>query len=225
VKRLFDIVFALIGLIAISPICLIAAIAIRLSSAGPIFYHAERIGKDRKPFRMLKFRTMHVNSGGPVITALGDSRIFPIGSFLRTLKIDELPQLLNVLSGEMSIVGPRPEDPSVVSAHYTSWMLETLRVRPGITSPGAVYYYTQGEKLVDHANPEVSYVDRLLGPKLAIERAYMEHPSFWGDILVIAKTLLAIVAAAVGAHPNLSKREIAEALRWVPEKTYQADLK
>jgi len=139
---------------------------------------------------------------------------------LRKLKVDELPQLLNVLKGEMSIVGPRPEDPDIVRNHYTPWMLETLVVCPGITGPGAVFYYTRGEKLIDASDPETSYIDRLLVPKLAIERAYLDRATIWRDLAAIAKTIFAIVAAALGASLNLSQHDIKEALRYAPASVF-----
>lgn len=112
-KRTTDIALAVILLILLSPVLLLAAIGVRLSSNGPIFFRAQRVGRDGTQFEMLKFRTMHMHSGGPVITSHGDSRIFAFGSFLRKFKIDELPQFYNVLKGDLSVVGPRPEDPKI----------------------------------------------------------------------------------------------------------------
>jgi lipopolysaccharide/colanic/teichoic acid biosynthesis glycosyltransferase len=203
------------------PIFGLAALAIYLSSSGPIFYHAQRVGKDQKLFDMLKFRTMRVNCDGPAITGHRDPRIFRVGYVLRKLKVDELPQMLNVLKGEMSIVGPRPEDPRIVRDHYTvPWMLETLKVCPGITSPGAVFYYTQGEKLIDPDDPETSYVKRLLEPKLAIERAYLDRATLRGDLVSILRTIVAIIAAAFDANLNLSQHDIIDALRFAPASSF-----
>lgn len=219
-KRFFDIVFASCALVIVLPIFALVAFAILLSSSGPIFYHARRVGKDQRLFDMLKFRTMHVNNNGPAITGHRDPRIFRVGTILRKLKVDELPQLLNVLKGEMSVVGPRPEDPRIVQEHYTSWMLETLTVRPGITSPGAVFYYTQGETLIDPDDPETSYVKNLLEPKMAIERAYLDRATPWTDLVNIIKTITAIIATAFGASPNLSQYDIKDALRFAPASTF-----
>jgi lipopolysaccharide/colanic/teichoic acid biosynthesis glycosyltransferase len=165
---------------------------------------------------MLKFRTMHVYSGGPVITSHGDSRIFAFGSFLRKSKIDELPQFYNVLKGDLSVVGPRPEDPKIVTEHYTDWMMETLDVRPGITSPGAIYYYLLGEELVDPADPERSYVERVLPAKLAVERAYIERANFMSDLKVLAMTALAVLGPPFGLHVKPDARDLAAAERWAP---------
>ncbi|EEW23862.1 sugar transferase [Rhodobacter ferrooxidans] len=219
-KRLFDIGFSLVILALCLPLFAAVAAAIKLASPGPVFYRARRIGKDGVAFDMLKFRTMHVANAGAVITAKGDVRIFRVGAWLRKLKIDELPQFLNVLAGQMSVVGPRPEDPRMVQDHYTPWMLETLRLRPGITSPGAVFYYAQGEGLVDAADPEGSYVARLLPPKLAVERAYMERAGFLSDLHCIGLTAAAILGEATGHPVNPPRQDMELALRWVPASAF-----
>lgn len=215
-KRTTDVVFALVVLALMSPVLLLAAVGVRLSSSGPILYRAERVGRHGKNFEMFKFRTMHVNSNGPVITSHGDSRIFPFGSFLRKSKIDELPQFYNVLKGDISVVGPRPEDPKIVNEHYTNWMLETLTVRPGITSLGALYYYLNGETLVDPSAPEHSYVEHLLPPKLAVERAYLERASFTNDMKVVVLTAMAIFGSPLGLRFKLTQRDLVAAERWAP---------
>lgn len=215
-KRVADIVLSLILLISLSPVLALAAIGVRLSSNGPIFFRAQRVGRGGIPFKMLKFRTMHVHSGGPVITSHGDSRIFPFGSFLRKSKIDELPQFYNVLKGDLSVVGPRPEDPKIVRKHYTDWMMETLDVRPGITSPGAVYYYLLGEDLVDPIHPERSYVERLLPAKLAVERAYLERANFFSDLKVVGLTALAVLGPPFGLRVKPDARDLAAAEHWAP---------
>lgn len=215
-KRVADIVLSLILLISLSPVLALAAVGVRLSSNGPILYRAQRVGRGGKPFKMLKFRTMHMHSGGPVITSNGDSRIFAFGSFLRKSKIDELPQFYNVLKGDLSVVGPRPEDPKIVSEHYTDWMMETLDVRPGITSPGAVYYYLLGEELVDPIDPERSYVERLLPAKLAVERAYLERANFFSDLKVVGLTALAVIGPPFGLHIKPDACDLAAAEHWAP---------
>lgn len=215
-KRTTDIVLAAILLLLLSPVLALAAIGVRLSSKGPIFFRAQRVGRGGAPFEMLKFRTMHVHSGGPVITSHCDSRIFPFGSFLRKSKIDEVPQFWNVLKGDISVVGPRPEDPKIVAEHYTDWMMKTLDVRPGITSPGAVYYYFLGEQLVDPADPERSYVERLLPAKLAVERAYLERATFANDLKVVLHTALAILGPVFGLKVKPDARDLAAAERWAP---------
>lgn len=215
-KRAADIVFASVLLIVFSPILALAAIGVRLSSRGPIFFRAQRVGRGGAPFEMLKFRTMHMHSGGPVVTSHGDSRIFGFGWFLRRSKIDELPQFYNVLKGDLSVVGPRPEDPKIVNEHYTDWMKETLNVRPGITSPGAIYYYLFGEKLVDRADPERSYIERLLPAKLAVDRAYLERANLVSDIKVVGLTALAVLGSPFGLHVKPDARDLATAEHWAP---------
>src|SRR5437870_10188405 len=140
-KRLFDIVFSLLGLGILWPVLLISAAGMGLTSRGPILYRARRVGRNGEEFTMHKFRTMHHGDGGRsrAVTAARDPRVFAFGSVLRRLKLDELPQLFDVLRGKMSFVGPRPEDPRIVREHYTTWHLETLRVRPGLASPGSIY--------------------------------------------------------------------------------------
>src|SRR5689334_11640455 len=140
-KRLFDMAAAVVGLTLLSPLLAGIGVAIKIYDGGPIFYRATRVGKDGQIFRLYKFRTMVVNADcqGPAVTACGDMRITPFGHWLRRTKVDELPQLLNVLVGDMSLVGPRPEDPRYV-ALYTPEQRQVLRVRPGITSPASIIY-------------------------------------------------------------------------------------
>lgn len=224
-KRLFDIVFAGLGLILSSPLWLFAAIGISLVSPGPVFYYATRIGRGGIPFRMAKFRTMTVGTAGQSeITAPGDSRVFPLGRLIRLLKIDELPQLINILRGEMSIVGPRPESDLIVAAHYTAWMRETLDVAPGLTSVGAVFGYSYGDMLIDPARPEESYVERMLPAKLALERAYLERASFLGDLAAILRTALAILAVPFGRSVLPAATDVRTALRWARPEIFPADL-
>lgn len=225
-KRLFDILFAGTGLIVSSPLWLIAAIGIAMSSPGPIFYHATRIGRGGIPFRMAKFRTMAVGSARKSeITAPGDNRVFPLGRIIRLLKIDELPQLINILRGEMSIVGPRPESDVIVAAHYTGWMRETLDVAPGLTSVGAVFGYSYGDALIDPARPEESYVERMLPAKLALERAYLERASFLSDLASILRTALAILAVPFGRPVPPMHTDLRTALRWVGPDVFPPSLR
>jgi lipopolysaccharide/colanic/teichoic acid biosynthesis glycosyltransferase len=219
-KRAIDVFVSCATLLVTSPLFLLAAIGVRLSSAGPVFYCATRAGLGGLPFTMLKFRTMHVSQGGALISAKQDARIFRFGNQLRRLKIDELPQFINVLRGEMSVVGPRPEDPTIVENAYTPWMLETLSVRPGITSPGAVFYYCCGESLIDPSEPEASYVQRVLPAKLAIERAYIERATVLSDIACIFRTVAAIVGVAMGSSMRPPDRDIRAALKWVPQSAF-----
>lgn len=214
-KRILDIIIAALLLLLSTPLLLFAAIGIRLTSPGPIFYHAERMGRFERPFVMLKFRTMHMRAdSGSQITGPNDVRIFGFGALLRTTKIDELPQFWNVLTGQMSIVGPRPESVAIVRDHYTDWMKETLRVRPGVTSPGSIFGYTHGDRLLDDADPEGSYLTRLLAPKLAIERAYLDHANVWHDIGVMLRTGLTITQIALGRTISTLPPEAKAATRW-----------
>jgi lipopolysaccharide/colanic/teichoic acid biosynthesis glycosyltransferase len=198
VKRLFDTTMAFIAFLALTPLFAIVAIGIRLSNKGPALYRASRIGRDGKPFTMYKFRTMDSKrtSFTSTITAIDDPRVFPFGSLLRRYKIDELPQLINILKGEMSIVGPRAEDPDIVHNHYTAAHLETLRVLPGLVSPGSLYNYTHGEQLLDKDDPEKYYLDQLLPVKLALDSVYVREASFTYDLLIILRTIWAIAAVA-----------------------------
>lgn len=199
VKRLFDILAASTALLLLAPLLVCSAIGVRLSSAGPALYRARRVGRGGSEFVMYKFRTMHVAaSQGSVITASSDSRIFSLGRILRALKIDELPQLWNVIRGDMSIVGPRPEDPKIVQQHFGSLGTETLNVAPGLASPGSLYNYTHGHLMVDHQNPEAAYVQRLLPIKLALELVYVRQRSLRYDIGIILRTAVTILQIAAG---------------------------
>lgn len=225
-KRLFDILLSGIGLVLSSPLWVVAAIGIAISSPGPIFYYATRIGRGGMPFRMAKFRTMNVGTARESeITAPGDNRVFPLGRMIRLLKIDELPQLINIMRGEMSIVGPRPESDMIVVAHYTGWMRETLEVAPGLTSVGAVFGYSYGDTLIDPARPEESYVERMLPAKLALERAYLERASFLGDLGAILRTALAILAVPFGRSIDPAQADLRVALRWVDSEVFPANLR
>src|ERR1051325_6452485 len=180
VKRLFDIVCAAVALVVTAPLIGLAAIGIKLSDHGPVFCRARHVGYLGREFTMFKLRTMRYDgegsrgaggAEGPVITGHGDERITTIGKFLRRSKIDELPQLFNVLRGDMPIVGPRPEDRAIVLEHYSTGDLETLGVRPGLASPGSIYQFTSGDKLLTGNDPEARYVDKLLKTKLALDGA------------------------------------------------------
>lgn len=199
-KRLFDIIVAAGALVALSPVIGIAALGIRLSSPGPFFFGAERVGLAGRKFTMYKLRTMHESGAddGRRITAKGDSRVFPYGALLRRLKIDELPQLLNVLRGDMSVVGPRPEDSDIVENYFTELQLKTLTVRPGLSSPGGIYNYTHGEKLLTGDNPEIEYIEKLMPIKLALEGVYVSHQSFFYDMRIILRTIWVISCQAAG---------------------------
>jgi lipopolysaccharide/colanic/teichoic acid biosynthesis glycosyltransferase len=191
-KRLLDIYISSMGLLILTPLWITVAMAVRLDSAGPIFHRATRIGKNGQPFRVIKFRTMAVNADkiGPGITTAGDSRITSVGRFLRRTKLDELPQLTNVLCGEMSLVGPRPEDPRYVDL-YTNEQRRVLIVRPGMTSLASVRYRHE-EKLLKGAAWEEVYINRVMPDKLALDLYYIEQQNLWLDLKIIWQTGVAI---------------------------------
>jgi lipopolysaccharide/colanic/teichoic acid biosynthesis glycosyltransferase len=221
VKRIVDVSVALMALLLSFPVLLGAALGIMLTSPGPIFYKARRVGKGGKIFSMLKFRTMHVNSDlSSAITAPDDRRIFRFGLWLRRLKIDELPQLWNILTGDMSLVGPRPEDPKIVERDYEDWMHETLLVSPGVTGPGSIYGYVYGDALLDACDPEGSYARNLLPPKLALERGYMERAGLKSDLGYILLTAWAIVAHMLRRDLSLPQVDIDAARLRAPKGPY-----
>jgi lipopolysaccharide/colanic/teichoic acid biosynthesis glycosyltransferase len=225
VKRLFDVCCATVALVLTSPVLAIAAIGIKLSDPGPVFYRARRVGYLGREFMMLKLRTMKVaggsggsgGSGGPAITALHDDRVSAIGRFLRRTKIDELPQLYNILRGDMAIIGPRPEDPDIVRQHYSSGDLETLGVRPGLASPGSIYQFQSGDTMLTGDDPEGRYVDRLLKTKLALDRVYMRRASLRNDLAIIGRTLWTIGAVAAGRRKFRPPPEMTAARRLLAE--------
>ena len=215
VKRLFDVFFATFAIVILTPVFLVAAIAIRITSPGPVLYQARRTGRGGADFVMHKFRTMHVvQQSHSVITGTHDTRIFPVGRILRATKIDELPQLFNVLLGQMSIVGPRPEDPAIVAKHYGPLGHETLTVRPGLASYGSLYNYTHGHLLLNDAEPEASYVNQLLPIKLALEVVYVRNRSLTADVRIVIQTVHTIIGIAFGKRGFAEPSEI-EAARQI----------
>lgn len=191
-KRLFDVVASGAGLIVLSPLLLALALAVKLGSPGPIFYRANRVGRYGVPFKLLKFRSMVINADqiGPAVTGAVDPRITRVGRFLRRTKLDELPQLINVLRGEMSLVGPRPEDPRYV-ALYTNEQRQVLNVRPGITSPASITYRNEEAMLVGD-DWEKHYVEQIMPAKLVVDLEYARNASLWRDVRVILGTLRAL---------------------------------
>lgn len=201
-KRAFDFTLAIMGLLVLSPLFLILIIAIKLSSTGPVFYRATRVGRYGQPFTLFKFRSMVANADqmGPAVTGANDPRITPIGRFLRRTKLDELPQLLNVLKGDMSFVGPRPEAPKYV-AYYTDGQREVLSVRPGITSAASIAYRHEEALLTTNANTETTYIQTIMPAKLAIDLAYVHaSPTLVKDIGLILRTFLALFSRLPRLH-------------------------
>jgi len=192
--RVFDFVVSLLGILILFPIFLVLSIAIVLSSGSPVFFKQERIGLNSKPFLLLKFRTMAKISGHGGLLTVGDrdSRITKIGYYLRKYKLDELPQLLNVLKGDMSLVGPRPEVPKYVSL-YNSDQKKVLSVRPGITDLASIEYMNESELLSKSSDPEKTYIEEIMPHKLEINLRYLTNRSLITDIGVILKTVFGII--------------------------------
>ena len=192
-RRGAGVALCLLALLLLLPVMLAAALAVLLTDGRPVLYRAERVGRDGRPFHLLKFRTMTAGAAGPAVTGSADPRITQVGRLLRRTKLDELPQLVNVLRGEMNLVGPRPEDPRFV-ALYSSQQREVLSVRPGITSPAAVRYRHE-ESLLAAAGDRCDdvYVAEIMPAKLAIDLDYVRHPSLTTDLVVLWRTAAAVV--------------------------------
>jgi lipopolysaccharide/colanic/teichoic acid biosynthesis glycosyltransferase len=193
-KRLFDLLLAAAGLLLLSPLLLAIAAAIRLDTPGPALFRQQRVGRGGRPFRIHKFRTMVADAParGPGLTIGDDARVTRAGRFLRAKRLDELPQLIDVLRGDMSLVGPRPELPRYV-AHYPAALRErVLAVRPGITDPSSLAYLDEAERLAAAADPEREYVEVILPAKLAAAADYADRASLATDLGVIWRTLRAI---------------------------------
>jgi lipopolysaccharide/colanic/teichoic acid biosynthesis glycosyltransferase len=192
-KRILDFVVTVLGLIVVSPLLLVLCLIIKLSDNGPVFYKAKRIGKGGVPFELYKFRTMIVNADrlGPAVTASGDKRVTPIGKLLRRTKLDELPQLLNVLKGEMSLVGPRPEDPRYV-ALYTPAQRQILDFSPGITSAASLTYRNEEEMLTGD-DWEIVYQTKVMPTKIEIDLEYMSSANVMTDLNLIFQTIFSMV--------------------------------
>ena len=194
--RPMDFVMAGIGLVMLAPLFAVVAIWVKLDSPGPVFYRARRVGRGGQEFTAFKFRSMRTGSdkAGPGVTVSGDPRVTRSGRVLRRLKIDELPQLINVFLGEMALVGPRPEDPKYV-AQYGIEQRELLLVRPGMTSPSSLRYCHEEEVL---AGPdwETTYLERVLPDKLAVDHEYVSNRTIPKDMLLILRSLATMVGAA-----------------------------
>lgn len=194
-KRVFDIVFATIGILLFSPLLGIFALLTMVSSSGPILYRGLRVGLNGNNFRILKFRTMVENAErlGGTSTADGDARITRIGAFLRKYKLDELPQLFNVLLGDMSFVGPRPQVEWAVKL-YNSDERRLLSVRPGITDYASIAFRNEGEILKGSTDPDKDYLEKIAPEKIRLGLKYVDNHSLWIDLKIIAATIRAVVA-------------------------------
>lgn len=192
-KRVFDFVVALAGLAILSPLFVVIVIAMKLGSYGPVFFRQERVGKGFRPFVLYKFRTMVRDAprlGGP-LTAPADARITRIGRLLRKTKLDELPQLLNVMRGDMSLVGPRPEVPHYVDQFRADYE-EVLQVRPGITDLASIKYRNEHELLASAPDPEELYRRQILPDKIRLAKEYIARSSFVFDLTVLVRTVVSL---------------------------------
>jgi len=191
VKRSFDIAASLLGLVVLSPVLVVLAIAILIDSGAPVLFTQERVGRGGIPFRIHKFRTMRP-AGGPQITAGGDPRITRIGGFLRRTKLDELPQLWDILRGKMSFVGPRPEVPAMFE-HYPAGARDRIvSVRPGITDLATLEFRHEEDLLADADDPVRTYIEDIVPQKVALYLEYLDRRSFGLDLSIIGRTIAAL---------------------------------
>lgn len=187
VSRVFDIAAASAGLIVLAPVILAIGMAVALTDGFPVFFRQVRVGRNGRTFRMIKFRSMRMDQRGTRITAGGDRRVTRTGKLLRKYKLDELPQLWNVLVGEMSLIGPRPEVPAFVDLNAPVWR-DVLRARPGITDVASLVYRNEEQMLMGASDPERYYRDVILPDKLALNVRYLENRSFRRDLRVLWMT-------------------------------------
>ena len=193
-KRTFDVVFATVAFLLLSPLFCLGSLLAKLQSRGPVFYKSKRVGKAEVVFEMYKFRTMVANADtlGGSLTTYRDTRITPIGRFLRWTKLDELPNLINVIKGEMSLIGPRPEAPDYVK-YYTEIQKQVLLVKPGITGPSQLANRDEEEKLKGQQDAEHYYITELMPEKLALDLHYVATQSIAADIRWLLKTLWVVI--------------------------------
>ncbi len=213
-KRLFDILFSLIGLVLTFPVWLLAAVGILISDPGPIFYLAKRTGKNNLEFTMLKFRTMRQGKANESVFRGEESRIFPFGGFLRRTKIDELPQLVNVLIGDMSVVGPRPAAPSQFETVRGGKYARLAEVPCGLTSPSALYDYIYGDSITDGE----AYNELVLPTRLKLDLVYLKKRGVFFDLKMICWTVLCILASVFRKSPDRIYRRL---IAWSEEAMEQ----
>lgn len=202
-KRVFDFLSSTIGLIALAPVLVAMAVAVKVESAGPVFYRGLRVGRYGKSFRIFKFRTMVEDAEklGGASTPEDDPRVTRVGRFLRRYKLDELPQILNVITGEMSLVGPRPQVPWAVE-RYSEEERVVLDVRPGITDYASVRFRDEGEILRGSANPDKDYFEKIHPEKMRLSLEYVRKQSLWLDCQILWKTLGAVVLRPARAESD-----------------------
>lgn len=193
-KRIFDILFSFIAVIILLPVFILIVLFIVFDSKGPVLYRQVRVGKNNKEFKLLKFRTMHVNADRLGLLTVGnnDLRITKIGYWLRKYKIDEMPQLINVLIGDMSFVGPRPEVRKYVNL-YNAQQLLVLSVKPGITDWASIEFRNENEILAQYSEPETAYIETIMPKKLALNVEYIKNRSMMLDFKIILKTLSSVI--------------------------------
>ena len=205
IKRVFDVLASILAIIVFIIPWIIIAIIIKVQSPGPAIYKAKRVGLNGKVFVLYKFRTMCVDSGRVHATTLrGDSRIFPFGQFLRDSKLDETLQLINILKGDMSIIGPRPEDVDNSDKFYTGKYKKILCVKPGLSSPASLYDYTHGEMYED----EEDYVKEFMPRKLDVELYYINHRNLLYDLQIIIRTVVTIISIILGKKEIKEPKEV-----------------
>lgn len=203
-KRLFDIAFATLALLLLCPLLLAVALWVRLDSPGPVFFRQQRVGQGGRPFGIYKFRTMRTDAEalGPQITVGRDARITRAGAWLRRAKVDELPQFLNVLRGDMSVVGPRPEVPRYVAQYPADVRATVLSIRPGITDLASIEFRDESALLARSTDPERTYVEQILPAKLRHAQQYVRTRSLWLDLRIIALTVRAVLGPHAARHPD-----------------------
>jgi lipopolysaccharide/colanic/teichoic acid biosynthesis glycosyltransferase len=195
-KRLFDLVGAAAALLLLAPLLALLALLIKLDSPGPAIFRQERVGRHGRPFRIHKLRTMAHGAGGSPLTVGDDARITRVGRWLRRTRLDELPQFVDVLRGDMSLVGPRPELPRYVALYPPGLRERALAVRPGMTDPSSLAFIDEAERLARAVDPEREYVEHILPAKLRAAADYAERATLWTDLQVLARTLRALARAA-----------------------------
>jgi lipopolysaccharide/colanic/teichoic acid biosynthesis glycosyltransferase len=195
-KRAFDLLVAALALVVVAPLLLAAALWIKLDSPGPVFFRQQRVGRAGRLFRIHKLRTMRTDAGAPglPITAHDDARVTRAGRLLRHYRIDELPQLIDVLRGDMSLVGPRPEVPRYVALYPAPLREQVLSVRPGITDPAALEFVDEARQLQGAPDPERAYIDEILPRKLQRQAEYVRRATLASDVMVLGRTLRVLFA-------------------------------
>lgn len=206
IPRLIELGLALVGLISASPLLVLAAILIKATSPGPVLFRQERVGQNGRLFILLKFRTMQVNNQGAQVTARGDSRVTPVGRVLRKTKLDELPELWNIVRGELSLVGPRPEVPKYVDVCDPLWE-EVLKVKPGITDPVTLKLRNEEELLGGCSDAERFYLEKLQRYKLTGYVEYLRNRTWRTDVEVLLRTVVAVVFPVKAPPPELDEIE------------------